>query len=105
MADEGVFSGFKFGNIHTLTLQLVTAAQSFGKSMTTAFAQGVIEGKRFEDVLRSVGKTLKESLLQSAVSTVSGLLSSLLNSGISKVAGSLTGLRLGGKGARGHRSL
>jgi lambda family phage tail tape measure protein len=98
MADESVFSGLKFGNIHTLTLQLVTAAQSFGKSMTTAFAQGVIEGKRFEDVLRSVGKTLKESLLQSAVSTVSGLLSSLLNSGISKVAGSLTGLRLGGKG-------
>lgn len=98
MADESVFSGFKFGNIRSLTVQLVTAAQSFGKSITTAFAQGIVEGKRFEDVLRGIGKTLKESLLKTAVSSVSGLVSSLLDSGINKIAGSLTGLSLGGKG-------
>lgn len=98
MADESVFSGFKFGDIRSLTVQLVTAAQSFGKSITAAFAQGIVEGKRFEDVLRGIGKTLKESLLKSAVSSVSGLVSSLLDSGINSIAGRLTGLRLGGKG-------
>jgi lambda family phage tail tape measure protein len=97
MADERGSSLFKFGDLrsmNTLTVQLVSAAQSFGKSITTAFAQGIIEGKRFEDVLRGIGKTLKESLLKTAVSSVSGLVSSLLDSGIKKIAGGLTGLRL-----------
>jgi lambda family phage tail tape measure protein len=101
MADEGGSSGFNFGNLRSLnalTQQLTTTAQGFGKSISAAFAKGIIEGKRFEDVLRSVGNTLKESLIKSAVSTVSGAISSLLSSGVKNLAGLFTGTSLGGNG-------
>lgn len=100
MADEGASSGLNLGNLRSLnalTQQLTTTAQGFGKSISAAFAKGIIEGKRFEDVLRSVANTLKESLIKSAVSTVSGAVSSLLNSGVK----SLAGLVNGGLGAGG----
>lgn len=101
MAEEDGSSRLKLGNLrslHALTLQLTSAAVGFGRSISAAFAKGIIEGKRFEDVLRSVGNSLKESLINSAVSTVSGAVSSLLNSGVKKLAGLFTGLSLGGSG-------
>ncbi len=101
MADEGGSSGLNIGNLRSLnalTQQLTTTAQGFGKSISAAFAKGIIEGKRFEDVLRSVGNTLKESLIKSAVSTVSGAVSSLLSSGVKSLAGLFTGVSLGGSG-------
>ncbi|MGL4975873.1 MAG: hypothetical protein ACRC56_11295, partial [Bosea sp. (in: a-proteobacteria)] len=52
-----------------------------GRSITSAFADGVISGKRFQDVVRSVGLSLSSSLLKSALKPLETGLSSLFNSG------------------------
>ena len=81
----------------TLTQSLSKSAESFGKSITNAFAKGIIEGKRFEDVLRSVGRSITETLLKSALKPLQAGLSSLLGTGLK----SLTGLFSGGLGGLG----
>lgn len=54
MADEDDSSSYpsSFGvgglrSLNTLTQSLSKSAQAFGKSITNAFASGIIEGKRF----------------------------------------------------------
>jgi phage-related minor tail protein len=97
MADEDSSPSFDFGGLrtlNTLTQSLTKASQAFGKSITTAFTSGIVEGKRFEDVLRGIGTSLSQSLLKSALKPLQGAISSWLGSGIS----SLTGLFSGGKG-------
>lgn len=81
----------------SLTQSLSKSAESFGKSITNAFAKGIIEGKRFEDVLRSVGRSITETLLKSALKPLQAGLSSLLGTGLK----SLTGLFSGGLGGFG----
>ncbi len=75
----------------SLTQGLTRASESFGRSIAGAFARGVVEGRRFEDVLRSVGRTLTESLLKSALKPLQSGLSSLLGSGLKSLAGLFTG--------------
>ncbi|WP_291634872.1 phage tail tape measure protein [Bosea sp. (in: a-proteobacteria)] len=70
-----------------LTRGLTRASEAFGRSISGAFARGVIEGRRFEDVLRSVGRTLSESLLKSALKPLQTGLSGLLGSGLKSLAG------------------
>ena len=62
-----------------------------------AFSRGVIEGKRFEDVLRSVGRSMTDSLLKTALKPLQAGISNLLGTGIK----SLTGLFSGGFGSLG----
>jgi lambda family phage tail tape measure protein len=100
MADEGDFPSFDFDGLrtlNTLTQSLNKAAQAFGKSITTAFASGIVEGKRFEDVLRSIGTSLTQSLLKSALKPLQGVISNWLGSGVN----SLAGLFSGGLGSSG----
>lgn len=84
-------------SLGSLTQSLSKSADSFGKSITSAFAKGIVEGKRFEDVLRSVGRSITETLLKSALKPLQSSLSSLLGTGIK----SLTGLFSGGFGLGG----
>lgn len=86
----------------SLTQSLSKSADSFGKSITNAFAKGIIEGKRFEDVLRSVGRSITETLLKSALKPLQAGLSSLLGTGLKSLtglfSGSLGNFKLGGGG-------
>lgn len=100
MADEDASPSFDFGGLrtlNTLTQSLTKASQAFGKSITTAFASGIVEGKRFEDVLRGIGTSLSQSLLKSALKPLQSAITGWLGSGI----GSLAGLLIGGKGGGG----
>ena len=51
-------------SMKALTLDLTKASDGFGKAITTAFAKGVVEGKRFEDVLRIKNAYAVEKLLE-----------------------------------------
>jgi lambda family phage tail tape measure protein len=100
MADDSETPSFDLGRLrtlNTLTQSLTKAAQAFGKSITTAFANSIVEGKRFEDVLRSIGTSLTQSLLKSALKPLQSTISNLLGSGVSSLAG-LFGGGLGGGG-------
>ncbi|MGO4402944.1 phage tail tape measure protein [Bosea sp. RAF48] len=81
----------------TLTQSLNRSSESFGKSIVNAFSRGVVEGKRFEDVLRSVGRSMTDSLLKTALKPLQTGLSKLLGTGVE----SLTGLFSGGVGSSG----
>lgn len=91
-------------SLTSLTQGLGKASESFGKSITNAFAKGIVEGKRFEDVLRNVGKTLTESLLKTALKPLQTGLSGLLGSGVKSLSGLLSGGGLGA-GLGGSASL
>ena len=100
MAEDDVSFSARFSDMKelgSLTESLSKSAESFGKAITGAFAKGVIEGKRFEDVLRSVGRSLTDSLLKTALKPLQSGISSLLTSG----AKSLVGLFGGGFGGFG----
>jgi len=106
MADEDDSSSSSFDtgglrSLNTLTQSLTKSAQAFGKSITTAFASGIVEGKRFEDVLRSIGSSLSQSLLKSALKPLQNTISSWLGSGINSLAGLFTGGMGGGGGGGG----
>jgi hypothetical protein len=47
-----------------LLAELRSEATAFGCALSTAFANGVVEGKRFSDVLKSIGLRLAETLLK-----------------------------------------
>lgn len=94
MADEDNAPSFDFSGLrmlNTLTQSLTKTAQAFGKSITSAFASGIVEGKRFEDVLRSIGTSLTQSLLKSALKPLQSTISSWLGSGTSSLAGFFSG--------------
>ena len=85
MADDDVDLSSRLSDLRTLgslTQSLDKSAASFGKSITNAFAKGIVEGKRFDEVLRSVGRSITESLLKSALKPLQSSLSNLLGSGL-----------------------
>lgn len=81
-----------------LTRSLSRSAESFGRAITGAFTRGVVDGRRFEDVLRSIGRSMTQSLLRSALQPVQTGLNSLLGSAVSGLTGLFggSGLGLGG---------
>lgn len=94
MSDDELVSPSRLSDLrslNSLTQSLSKASESFGKSITNAFAKGIVEGKRFEDVLRSVGKSMTESLLKSALKPLQSGISSLLGSGVKSLSGLLSG--------------
>jgi phage-related minor tail protein len=104
MAENDTLGSLSVSSLRTidrLTKELSQSATQFGRSISSAFAQGIIEGRRFEDVLRGVGKSMTESLLKSALAPAQGMLSTLISSGanslLNLVRGSV-GLRLFGSG-------
>jgi len=103
MADEDLFDSNRLATIRTMdrmTQSLNLSAQSFGKSIVNAFSRGIVEGKRFEDVLRGVGRTMTDSLLKTALSPLQSTLSGLVGSATKNLTGLFAGgLGLGGTGA------
>lgn len=93
MSDEeaSTFETSGLRSMTSLTQGLAKASEAFGKSISGAFARGVIEGRRFEDVLRSVGRTLSDSLLKSALKPLQSGLSGLLGSGLKSLGGLFSG--------------
>ncbi|UZF92791.1 phage tail tape measure protein [Bosea sp. NBC_00550] len=81
-----------------LTQSLSKSSESFGKSIINAFSRGIVEGKRFEDVLRSVGRSMTDSLLKTALKPLQTGLSSLLGTGIKSLTGLFSGLSFGSMG-------
>jgi phage-related minor tail protein len=51
---------------NNLIKELRKETNAFGSSLSNVFAKGIVDGKRFEDVLKSIGKTLAESTLKAA---------------------------------------
>lgn len=78
-------------SMKALTLDLAKASDAFGKSISGAFVKGVVDGRRFEDVLRSVGRSLSQSLLKSALKPLQSGISNLLGGGISSLSGLFSG--------------
>lgn len=102
--DDGIESGGRLSDLRAmdrLTQSLSRSSESFGKSIVSAFSRGVVEGKRFEDVLRSVGRSMTDSLLKTALKPLQTGLSSLLSSGVKSLAGLFGGIGLGGSGGGG----
>ncbi len=102
MADDEIDLSSRLSDLRTLgslTQSLDKSAASFGKSITNAFAKGIVEGKRFDEVLRSVGRSITESLLKSALKPLQSTLSNLLGSGLKGLAGAFGGFNLGGAAA------
>ncbi|WP_449256713.1 phage tail tape measure protein [Bosea sp. (in: a-proteobacteria)] len=94
MADESLTDSLRLSDLRTmetLTQSLDRSSERFGKSIVNAFSRGVVEGKRFEDVLRSVGRSMTDSLLKTALKPLQTGLSNLLGSGIKSLSGLLTG--------------
>lgn len=109
MADEDEFpDAARLSDLRALsqlTRDLGRTSDAFGKSIVNAFARGVVEGKRFEDVLRSVGRSLSETLLKSALKPLQSGLSSLLGTGVRTLTGLITGGLSGGLGGLGGGAL
>ncbi|WP_200939973.1 phage tail tape measure protein [Bosea sp. Leaf344] len=84
--------------LDTLTKSLSAASDSLGRSLTSAFSKGIVEGRRFEDVLRGIGRSMSETLLRTAVQPLSSGLASLFAAGAKNLGGALAG-QLGGAGA------
>lgn len=102
--DDGIESGGRLSDLRTmdrLTQSLSRSSESFGKSIVSAFSRGVVEGKRFEDVLRSVGRSMTDSLLKTALKPLQTGLSSLLSTGVKSLSGLFGGIGLGGSGSGG----
>lgn len=100
MAEEDAFDSVRLSDMRamdSLTQSLSRSSESFGKSIVSAFSRGVIEGKRFEDTLRSIGRSMTSSLLKSALKPLQSGISELLGSGVKSLAGLLGG-GLGGIG-------
>lgn len=98
--DDGVDTG-RLSDLRTmdrLTQSLSRSSESFGKSIVSAFSRGVVEGKRFEDVLRSVGRSMTDSLLKTALKPLQTGMSSLLSTGVKSLTGLFGGFGLGGSG-------
>ena len=86
--------------LDTLTQSLDKSTQAFGRSVTNAFSRGIVEGKRFEDVLRGVGRSMTDSLLKMALKPLQTGISNLLGSSIKGLGGLFSGgFGLGGGGA------
>ncbi len=98
--DDGIDAG-RLSDLRTmdrLTQSLSRSSESFGKSIVSAFSRGAVEGKRFEDVLRSVGRSMTDNLLKTALKPLQTGLSSLLGSSTKGLSGLFGGIGLGGAG-------
>jgi phage-related minor tail protein len=82
----------------SLTQSLSRSSESLGKSIVTAFSRGAVEGRRFDDVLRSVGRSLSDGLLKNALKPLQTGLSDLLGVGTKSIAGLFAGSGFGSFG-------
>ncbi|MGL4239806.1 MAG: hypothetical protein ACRCTI_01710 [Beijerinckiaceae bacterium] len=81
--------------------RLEISARAAGRAMQAAFAAAEADGRKLEDVLRSVGSRLGEMLLQAGGQTASNLLSG----GLSAALGGLASGALGNAAAASSDAL
>ncbi|MBN9061310.1 MAG: phage tail protein [Rhizobiales bacterium 65-9] len=91
MAEEDDIAGTLSSSLDTAR-ELKATTDALGKSISSAFARGVVDGRRFEDVLRSIGQRMISFGLRAAFKPVDSALQSALGSLFS-------GSWLGGAGA------
>ncbi|MDE2018602.1 MAG: phage tail tape measure protein, partial [Hyphomicrobiales bacterium] len=72
------------------------SAQRVSTSLTSAFANAIVSGKSFQQVLQSLGTQLESMLLKSALQPIGQGLSSLVGGAISGLTGSVTPFADGG---------
>ncbi len=81
--------------------ELEGLADGFGRAMTTAFRQAAVDGRRLEDVLRSLALSLSGRALNAALAPIGqgigGLIGGFLDAG-GVDAGGATGLGAGAPG-------
>ena len=82
--------------------QLDRLAQRFGTSLSTAFAKNAADGRRLDDVLNSVGRTLVNASLRAAMKPLRSGLTALFKSALASGDGDATALAKGGVIARGQ---
>ena len=90
MASDDIVDSARLSDLRamdSLTQSLSRSSESFGKSIVNAFTRGAVEGKRFEDVLRSLGRSLTDGLLKNALKPLQTGLSDLLGPGAKSIAG------------------
>ena len=68
-------------------LELEGLADGFGRAMTTAFRRSVIDGKRLEDVLKSVALSLSSRALNAALAPIGQGIGSLFAGAIGNLFG------------------
>jgi phage-related minor tail protein len=66
------------------------SSDAMGRSLTSAFSRSIVEGRKLEDVLKTVGKSLATSALKSALKPVETGLSSLFSSGFENLFSAFT---------------
>jgi phage-related minor tail protein len=75
----------ELASMEKLFQDLRKSSEAFGSSLTSTFAKGITSGKSFQDVMRSVGTVLVESLLKAALKPAQLGLSSLFEKGFSSL--------------------
>lgn len=101
MADELDGTSDRLAGIEGQMDQLEKLSAQFGRSLSRSLAQGIAQGKSFDDVLRSLGGRLIDLSLRAAFKP--------LESGVSSIFGGLTsllsGVVTGGLGGGGDGGL
>jgi phage-related minor tail protein len=87
MADELDGTSDRLAGIEGQMDQLEKLSTQFGRSLSRSLAQGIAQGKSFDDVLRSLGQRLIDISLRAAFKP--------LESGVSSLFGGLTNLLSG----------
>lgn len=106
MTDE-VAEGEGFGGpaaaVGTLTRQMKTldrVTAQFGKSLSAALAKGIMQGKGFEDILKTIGERFIEIGLKAALKPLEGAFTGLLSGGFGGLSNMFGGF-FGGAGSAG----
>lgn len=79
MADNDDLAGSLSSSLD-MAKELKSTTDALGKSISGAFARGVIDGRRFEDVLRSIGQRMISFGVRAAFKPVEAALQSALGS-------------------------
>src|SRR3954469_24766547 len=82
--------------------QLDRLAQRFGTSLSTAFAKNAADGKRLDDVLSSVGRTLVNASLRARMEPLRSGLMALFKSALASDDSDAAALAKGGLIVRGQ---
>ncbi|MGI6245160.1 MAG: phage tail tape measure protein [Pseudochelatococcus sp.] len=97
-AGSGPFAGDLTASVEgarEAMLDLENVAQRFGNTVTGVFSRAVVNGKQFDDVIRSLGTRLTQLALQSALkpleTAVTSGLGNLLDKGIGSLGSALSG--------------
>jgi phage-related minor tail protein len=84
------------GALTSQMTRLDSVTNQFGRSLSRALSAGIIQGKSFDDILRSLGQKLIEISLRAAFKPLETGITSLLGGLTSSLTGALSGGASGG---------